>query len=178
MTEHINEAMSEPSFSCTPRLGASRIGELRAIIDEACIGLEALGIPDSLLHGDIHYGNILAGPLGCVFTDWAQAAVGNPFITFEQLRTQVAQDRDTAHWVGPLTESYRQSWREVLTEDQIKCALSLVPPVAILSYVFDQWERLASEDRHDPQFQSYLRAMTRQIDRAARAIDTKAILCA
>ena len=77
-----------------------------------------------------------------------------------------------------LTEIYRESWREVLTGAQIECALAQVPPIAIVLYLFERWNWLASERRHDPQFQSYLRGLARQMDRAAQALELGSVLCA
>jgi hypothetical protein len=178
MMEYFAEAMAQPGASHAPRLGTTRMCELGSILADACLSLEALDIPDTLLHGDISCGNILAGPHGCVFTDWAHAAVGNPFVTFEHLRAQIAQERDTAPWLARLTEIYRENWREVLTGAQIECALALVPPIAIVLYLFERWDWLASERRHDPQFQSYLRGLARQMDRAAQALELGSVLCA
>jgi hypothetical protein len=178
MMEHIEEAMARPSVSHAPRLGSTRIREMGAIVEDACLNLEGLGIPDTLLHGDINFGNILAGPRGCVFTDWAHAAIGHPFVMFEHLRAQFAQETDTAPWLARLTEIYRESWREMLTGAQIECALAQVPPIAIVLYLFERWNWLASERRHDPQFQSYLRGLARQLDRAAQALGLGSVLCA
>ena len=94
--EKVDEAMAQPNFSHAPRLAKSRIREIGSIVEEACLNLESLGIPDTLLHGDFSFANILAGTRGCVFTDWAHAAVGNPFVNFEQLLAQVAQETDAA----------------------------------------------------------------------------------
>jgi hypothetical protein len=178
MMEYIEEAMARPGVSHAPRLGPTRIREMGVIVEDACFSLEVLGIPDTLLHGDISFGNILAGPRGCVFTDWAHAAVGHPFVTFEHLRAQIAQETDTAPWMGRLTEIYRESWSEVLTDAQIECALALVPPVAAILYLFGRRKWLASERRHEPEFQSYVRGLARQIDRAARSLELRKVVCA
>jgi hypothetical protein len=178
MMDYFEEAMAPPYVSHAPRLGPTRIREMGAIVENACLSLEGLGIPDTLLHGDISFGNILAGPRGCVFTDWAHAAVGHPFVTFEHLRAQIAQEFDTAPWVGRLTEIYRESWSDVLTGAQIECALALVPPVAAILYFFGRRKWLASERRYEPEFQSYVRGLARQIDRAARSLELRKVVCA
>jgi hypothetical protein len=178
MMEYIDEAMASESLSHAPRLGASRLYEIGSTLEEACFSLEALGIADTLIHGDLNFGNMLAGPRGCVFTDWAHASIGNPFLNFEHLRLQIAQETDLAHCVPMLTEIYRESWRQVLTDSQIECGLALVPPIAAAFYLFGRWDWLTSERRRDPQFQSYVRALARQIDRAAQAFELKEVLCA
>ena len=178
MMEYIDEAMAQLNLSQIPRLGSSRIRELGSILEEACFNLEALRIPDTLLHGDLGFGNLLMGLRGCVFTDWAQASIGNPFVTFEHLRGQIAQEANTAPWVPRLSEIYQESWRKVLTDAQIKCALALVPPIAVSQYLLGRWDWLATERRHDPKFQSYVRGLARQMDRAVQALELGEVLCA
>ena len=178
MLECIDEVMAWPGLSRVSRLGASRIQELGSILDEACLSLEALGIPDTLMHGDLNFGNILAGPRGLVFTDWAHASVGNPFLNFEHLRVQLAQEPGLAPSVPRLTEIYRESWRQALTHSQINSALALAPPIAVALHLSGRWDWLTSESRRDPHFQSYIRALARQIDRAAEALELTEALCA
>jgi hypothetical protein len=146
MLEYIDEAMAWPGLSRASRLGASRIRELGSILDEACLSLESLGIPDTLMHGDLNFGNILAGPRGLVFTDWANASVGNPFLNFEHLRVQLAQEPDLAPCVPRLTDIYRESWRHVLTRSQINCALALVPPITVALHLSGRWDWLTSDE--------------------------------
>ena len=178
MMGYIEEAMARPSASPASRLAPTRIREMGAIVEDACLTLEALDIPDTLLHGDVGFGNILYGPRGCVFTDWAHAAVGHPFVTFEHLRAQIAQETDSAPWMPRVTEIYQESWSEVLTGAQIECALTLVPPVAAILYLFGRRNWLTSECRHELEFQSYLRGLARQIDRAARSLELRKVVCA
>jgi hypothetical protein len=178
LMEYIDEAMAQPNLSHSPRLDPSRIRELGSMLEDACFSLEALQIPDTLLHGDIGFANILMGPRGCVFTDWAHASIGSPFVTFEHLRAQIEQEADAAPWVPRLTETYQKSWREVLTDTQIKCALALVPPVAVVAYLVGRWDWLTRERRHEPQFQSYVRGLARQMDRAVQALEHGEVLCA
>lgn len=46
-----------------------------------CEELAKYGVPDTLLHGDLHLGNVARGPDGgMLFFDWTDAAVGHPFV--------------------------------------------------------------------------------------------------
>ena len=96
----IRDAMARQDDGVIQRLTSARIRALEAILADACLELEGLQIPDALLHGDLSFENILVGPRGLVFTDWASAAVGNPFVTFEQLRAQIEQEKDAHAWLG------------------------------------------------------------------------------
>jgi hypothetical protein len=61
----------------TPSLRA-----LDALVDALPLQLDALaacGIPPTLVHGDVHQGNVLDGPEGSVLLDWGDSSVGHPF---------------------------------------------------------------------------------------------------
>jgi thiamine kinase-like enzyme len=177
MMELIEDAMARQQSSFSPKLGRERLREVRPILEDACFNLEALGIPDTLTHGDINLGNILVGH-GCVFIDWAQASIGNPFVTFEQLRAQVAQDHNTAQWTPRMTEIYAESWGQMLSASQINCALAVVPLISVALELCGRWEWLTSGRILEPQFQSYVRGLTRQMDRAVRDLELREIACA
>ncbi|MFC7533679.1 phosphotransferase [Actinoplanes sp. GCM10030250] len=57
----------------------------------------ACGLPDTLLHGDLHGGNTIAGDGPPVIVDWGDSAVGNP--AFDVLR--LSEDREVLEkWAG------------------------------------------------------------------------------
>ena len=174
----IDDAMARQDSGFAPRLTSARIRALEAILTEACLDLEDLQIPNTLLHGDLSFENILVGPRGLVFTDWPSAAVGNPFVAFEQLRAQIEQEKYARLWLPVLTEIYLGNWLEVLSRNQIECALNLVPPIAAMTYLFDQWQRFGSERCSELDFQSFVRGIARQIDRAAHDIQLRRVRCA
>ena len=178
MIDLIDDAMVRQDLGFGPRFTSARLHALEAILTETCLSLEDLQIPDALLHGDLSFENILVGPRGLVFTDWASAAVGNPFVTFEQLRAQIEQEKDAHAWLPVLTEIYLGSWSELLNRNQMECALNLVPPIAAMMYLFDQWQLFGSERCSELDFQSYVRGIARQIDRAAHDIPLRRVRCA
>jgi len=98
--------------------------------------MENIGIPDALVHGDINPGNILIDDDRCVFTDWAQAGISTPFVTFEHLKRQLTQDAGKQSSVCRLSEIYRGSWRSMLTDCQVDSAAMLSPLIAIAAYLY------------------------------------------
>jgi hypothetical protein len=81
LMEYLEEAMGRQTSTRVPPLLRSRLYELRSILDRSCSTMIDLQIPDTLVHNDLNVGNILYKESQCVFTDWAETFIGNPFIT-------------------------------------------------------------------------------------------------
>lgn len=167
---YFEEAMARQVSRKVPPLSVSRLRELGHLLEDACTSLEKLGIPVTLIHNDINPGNILIQDRQVVFNDWAEACVGNPFMTFEHLRLQAAKNSDTEPWIPALTEAYKQSWQSSMDEASIASAFRFLPLVAPLSYLYGRGDWLTSSRRYDPIFQTHARSLARYIDRAACAL--------
>src|SRR5258708_39113401 len=73
--------------------------------------LRATPIPDTVVHNDLNRGNILVCENNCLFTDWCEVSIGNPFITFQHLLLLLPSDGD--HTEGDhvtLKQPYQQRW--------------------------------------------------------------------
>jgi hypothetical protein len=90
---------------------------------ELCAGLAAYGLPSTLMHGDMHLGNVARGQHGYVFFDWTDAALGHPFLDLVAI-DQLGTDRDR------LRDAYLSEWAAFAPLDQL-CALW--PLVEVLS---------------------------------------------
>jgi hypothetical protein len=177
LVPYLEEAMAARSIDMGHHVEAARLREVAKLIEEASFRLEELGIPDALIHSDIDLSNILSGSRGCIFTDWAQAGVGNPIVTFEQLRVQFSQEQNHASWTPRLTRMYQNAWRAVVPDCNFGCAFSLTPLISIASYVCSRRDWVISEHRHRPHSQSYARALARQLDRAAQTMELNQSTC-
>jgi hypothetical protein len=178
LVPHLEEAMAARSIDMGYHVEAARLREVAKLIEEASFRLEELGIPDALIHSDIDLSNILSGPRGCIFTDWAQAGVGNPIVTFEQLRVQFSHEQKHASWTPRITEIYQNAWRPVLPDCNFGCAFTLAPLISIASYICNRRDWITSEHRRRSDSQSYARALARQLDRAAQAMELNQSTCA
>lgn len=174
----LEEAVETPDFGRYSYLRRARIQELHQIFEEAAAQLEAVGVPDTLVHGDINVGNILIADGSCVFTDWAQAGIGNPLANFEQLRIQVAQHRDAPVIHHRLLAAYMRAWSTQLTPSQIRSAFAAAPPIAIAMYIQNRRDWFNRERLQEPHFVRYARSMARQMDRAVREFQSRAALTA
>ena len=147
-------------------------------IETTLEALEALGIPETLGHLDMNPGNIIAAPGRCVFLDWAEAYVGNPFFTFQYLLEHLRRT------MGPdspietrLAASYRHQWDSIVPRGTIDDALALSPLLAVFGYAAgsNTWQ---DEDRlQDQATAGYLRSLTRRMHREANELSERRSLC-
>jgi Ser/Thr protein kinase RdoA (MazF antagonist) len=130
--------------------------------------MEQLNIPNTLIHGDMNQGNILADGSHCRFTDWSEAYLGNPFTTFQHLLLlNVGEHREiTDH---SLKRAYKHFWMRLLDPIQIDQAFVLMPLLAIVSYLYGRGDWLSSPICEDPHRKRYARSLARHMDHAARA---------
>ena len=176
--EYLDCAMSQQTSTKVPPLPASRLNEIGRILHEACSAMEDLNIPDSLMHNDISPGSILTNGSDCVFTDWCEAYVGNPFITLEQLCVHASRKSESSqYWSSALKDVYRSVWVENLTEHQVERALQLAPLLSVLSYLHGRGDWLEPSRRTQPAFLSYSRSLARHMDRIANSAELREALC-
>ncbi|MFK4087134.1 phosphotransferase family protein [Kribbella sp. NPDC020789] len=104
-----------------------RADELRAAIVE----LAAIGVPETLLHGDLHPGNVAIRDGVALSFDWTDAAIGHPFldlVTFAQDKLPISQD-------PRLTDAYLAEWSEYASPAGLRRALSLAEELGALHQV-------------------------------------------
>jgi aminoglycoside phosphotransferase (APT) family kinase protein len=122
-TSHQFEAVLDGSVELdqlsADELAAARAGrrEVHAALEE----LAGLGIPDTLVHGDLHVGNIAHAGDALVLYDWSDAAVSHPFLDLVRLSERLPEDeQDRAR------AAYADVWRAALPEVDVDRALELV----------------------------------------------------
>jgi phosphotransferase family enzyme len=159
-------------------LSCEELRSLSARVRDALAVLDGAGIPTTLGHLDLNPGNIICSPIGCVFLDWAEAFVGHPFLTFQYLlehfRRTFGQGRSQE---TQLIVRYSSPWRAFASESDIRRALDVAPLVAVFAYATgnDLWTdpRRLEEQRSA----GYLRSLTRRMEREARALAERSVLC-
>ena len=169
LIQYLEGAMARQTSTRVAPLNAKRLRELGRHIEAATIAMEALGIPDTLIHNDVNTGNILFDGRRAVFTDWAEACIGCPFLTFRHLQVQALEADETCLWANQLREIYRNCWGSHLSDAQIEKAFVLSPPLAIASYLCGRDPSFASAHRALDSVQSYARSLARHLDRFAQA---------
>ena len=104
------------------------VPRLRAMCDE----LGAYRVPTTLVHGDLHPGNIAVCNDTFVFFDWTDACVAHPFFDLSHmlLETRLLTDPNVAH--DRLLEAYLDVWTHCEPKHRLRQAWTLARPLAAL----------------------------------------------
>lgn len=177
MVAYLEQAMEIQTSTRVPRLGTGRLRALGRLLEDAFAAMANLDIPDTILHGDMNRGNILIRSGNCVFTDWCEARIGNPFLTFQHMRLLLKGPEACEQAEQELKAVYRQRWSDSLSAKQVDQAFLLAPLLAIASYLYGRGDWLGSSPKSDPSFAGYARSLARLLDREARTPQVLEALC-
>lgn len=96
-----------------------------ARLPERFAELAACGVPDTLVHGDFHPGNVRSDGTSQVIMDWGDSVIGHPALDLVRMRD----------WREPapgLTEVWCEFWRERVPGSEPEHAVELIEPLAAL----------------------------------------------
>jgi hypothetical protein len=177
LVQYLESVMAMQTSTAVLPIRPERLQEIGGLLEKACAAMQTANVPDTLIHNDMNGGNILFDGTRAVFTDWAEASIGNPFFTFHHLRALAIREDHTHTWAHQLTAAYKRHWHGLLAESDLDRALALTRPLAIVSYLYGRDPSFASEYRHDAHCQSYARSLARHLDRAIQAPEFMGALC-
>ena len=92
----------------------------------------ACGVPDTLVHGDLHAGNVAIGGGRPVVFDWTDASMGHPFLdvaTFLQPSRLFAESPDARE---RLRAAYLDEWRGIASPGDLARAADLMLPAGMM----------------------------------------------
>ena len=95
---------------------------------EAITELAAIGVPETLLHGDLHPRNLAVRDGDVLAFDWTDAAVSHPFldlVTFVERRSPISDD-------PRLKDAYLAEWEEYAAPVDLRRALVLADELGAL----------------------------------------------
>ena len=95
---------------------------------EAITELAAIGVPETLLHGDLHPRNVAVRDGRALSFDWTDGSVSHPFldlVTFVEERSPISQDKR-------LTDAYLAEWEEYASPADLRRALELADELGAL----------------------------------------------
>ncbi len=147
-------------------------------LKDALSALAASGIPDALNHLDFNPGNILVSHGHCTLIDWAEAAIGHPFITFEYLLEHFRRLCPLSHSrQAELTSSYAEQWERFASPLAISRSLSLAALVAVFAYAVASGIWRDPEQLANPKTAGYFRGLARRMKREADALKNGSLQC-
>jgi hypothetical protein len=163
LTEYLLEAMAKQTSTKAPRLDRHRLCRLESTLRDACLRMEDVNIPDTLVHNDVNLGNLLFKGTRYCFTDWCETGVGNPFLGLEYLC--LLQSRSGEDWRPRLREVYKQCWLDSLETSAIDEAFALSPLLAMLASLYGRSTWFYASRRNLPHVESQARSLARHMDR-------------
>jgi hypothetical protein len=107
--------------------GDPRLAELVAGLDARLASVAACGVPDTLVHGDLHPGNVRGDGVRRVLIDWGDSFVGHPGFDILHLTSDLAADDAEA-----LVDAWAARWRAAVPDSDPRRAVELLRPVAAL----------------------------------------------
>lgn len=177
MIRYLESAMAQQTSTHVAPLRSEELHTLGSLLDKACEVLDMMKIPDTLGHNDLNLTNILFNGRDVVFVDWAEAAVGNPFLSYQHLRIHAIDLGPGTSWTQPLDRIYKRRWMSVISDTQISKSLALSPLLAIAAYVCGRDPHFKSAYRDLPSPQSQARGLARQMARLARSNEFQEAIC-
>jgi aminoglycoside phosphotransferase (APT) family kinase protein len=112
--------------------------DVRTLLDE----LAGIGIPDALVHGDLHTGNIALEDGVPVLYDWSDAAISHPFLDLVLLCERLSDEERVA-----ARAAYLDVWRSAYPAVDLDRALELAGPAnAVFQMVSYEHIYRAQED--------------------------------
>jgi hypothetical protein len=113
----------------------NQLQELPPRFNQICADLAALGIPESLNHGDFHDGNILLKNGRITFFDWGDADVTHPFVSLRTFFVSIENslkldDYSFTPEMSSLLDRYLKPWQKFASKDALLTAYRLSKPVA------------------------------------------------
>ncbi len=162
--EVIARLMEEQPKIPPPTLSRQELSLLKLRIKDSLALLEDLRIPNTLGHLDLNPWNVMISANRCVFLDWAEAYVGNPFFTFQYLLEHAGRAlgaESTA--TGNLVAAYCAEWKALVSPAAVTDALACAKLLAVFVYAVgnDRWKR--PEELQQPVFARCLRSLSRRM---------------
>jgi hypothetical protein len=159
-------------------LTSEELLDLKKRIKEILSPLAASGIPDTLNHLDLNPGNIFVSGERCTFIDWAEAAIGHPFLTFQyllehltRLRPQYADRREE------LVSVYASQWQRFAPASGVSHSLACAPLIAVFAYAVSTGTWRDPETFASPRVAGYFRSLVRRMKREADTLENRSLEC-
>jgi len=133
LRSQIGPLMDDTSLlASVSELDRERLRASAGKLDSLCEELASLGIPDALVHGDLHDENIARSRDGFVFFDWTDACISHPFLDLVTLvnHTEPIETLTTQNRIQ--IEAYLSCWTQYAPLEQLWEAWRISRPLGAL----------------------------------------------
>jgi len=98
-------------------------GDVESIeaLHAAWVRMAGLGLPDTIVHGDLHPWNAAVEPHGVRIVDWSDAAIGPPFLDLGVALFRVREDAVRSR----LVDAYLEPWHGIVPDPELREAAVL-----------------------------------------------------
>jgi hypothetical protein len=121
------EGALERTAADLPADVVSTVSALVAGLADRMAGVASCGLPDTLVHGDFHPGNVRGDDQRLVLLDWGDCGVGHPLLDQAAFVERLTpRDRDA------VLTAWARLWRDALPTSDPERASALLQPVAAL----------------------------------------------
>jgi hypothetical protein len=152
-------------------LTRQELQDVCVIVKESLHALDESGIPNALGHSDFSPGNILVDRDRLLFTDWAEAHVGHPFLTFEYLLSHLRKVHPfLAKYEQDLRREYTERWQSKLYPKNIQGVVRWTTIAATYAYAISGNSWRDPDRQRIPHVLACLRALTRKMKREAEGL--------
>lgn len=111
---------------------ADRLIALGPHLKELAAELSDYRLPSTLVHGDLHPGNIAAYHGKYLFYDWTDACIAHPFMDLITVLEETDTFADRAQAMARLRHAYLSQWTDYKPQDRLMDAWTLAEPLAAL----------------------------------------------
>jgi aminoglycoside phosphotransferase (APT) family kinase protein len=162
--EVMERTMQRQTKAAPPPLHPHEINRVKEHVISLLHEMEFTHIPDTLNHLDPNPGNIFVSERTCTFLDWADAAVGNPFFSFEYLRQHFLRTFPTGQAAeAKLCHSYLSRWSSILPDKTAEQMMRITPLAALFAYAASALLWNETNAGNPLELQAFLRSLGRRM---------------
>jgi hypothetical protein len=128
--EALGAMVSDAVSRCAPDLDLSiarRVESLVATLPERFTDIASCGVPETLVHGDFHPGNVIGDEERLVLLDWGDSGVGHPMLD-QSAFIEGLGDADRAMVI----DRWATRWHEAVPGCEPERAAALLEPIGAL----------------------------------------------
>jgi len=140
------EALAAGDLGPVPEEPAARLRDALPRFDELRARLEAAPIPDTLVHGDLHTGNIAIDGDRYVIFDWTDACIAHPFVDLQTYLHMAGPPSTDAAVRERLLHRYLEGWDDLMSPQEAAGLFHRTTPLTTMHHAISYQQILGNLD--------------------------------